>query len=295
MPYAKMNVCYSDYTGEEQEGILESDLKWEGIENEVNILTSSNWRRNKNSMEVEFGVSNSQYSMEYRQIGFHIDSLKFEKRRLLNAEEIQKLKKKYSITSEKVILWGSVNSSEIGLCLDNVMRLKEKQSKKRRTQTIIAPRQSPHDIIEKLRDSNINFTTDQELKKADCIVITKKGILDKLYSVCDIAILGEGQNPLEPAFYNKRTLVPHRGRNNDLAYEGLEKSGLLEIIDKSEIDYEIWKKISPLYLEICGERAQKFIASQQGAAKKYAKIIQLGLYDKMNHEEWRELINSPLN
>ena len=64
MPYAKMNVCYSDYTGEEQEGILESDLKWEGIENEVNILTSSNWRRNKNSMEVEFGVSNSQYSME---------------------------------------------------------------------------------------------------------------------------------------------------------------------------------------------------------------------------------------
>ncbi|MBS3087243.1 hypothetical protein J4226_01480 [Candidatus Pacearchaeota archaeon] len=286
MPYVEMTVFYSDCADLSRCEVLEKDLEREGLAGEISISKSKDFCWSPDSLEVSFGRQWTDHDRTFSRISFHIDSLKFEKRKLLDDGEVLEMKKKYFIESGNVVLWGSVNWGEEFETTANAVKKFPKT-----VQSIIVPRGGLKSMYKVLERQGVHFSTDECLDgRSDCLVITQNGILDRLYSICDTAIIGGGQNPLEPAFYGKRTLVPFRGSNNEVAYEGLENSGLLKRIDKGSIVDEVLKDVSPVIMNEYKEKAQNFIESQQGVAKKYAEVIQLSLYGKMDYYKWKELM-----
>ena len=118
--------------------------------------------------------------------------------------------------------------------------------------------------------------------------------MEKLYSACDIAIIGNtfygassGQNPLEPAFYGKRIISGLDNENNTEAYNGLEKSRLLKRIFPEDLEKELLKEIPETEMTICRENAKKFIESKQGAAKVYAECIKQSLEETLTQREFQ--------
>lgn len=293
IPAIKTNIFCSDYAGESGIGSLEENLRSEGIERElINITEDRNYfRRMDHDLDVDLNLVHSSYKGNFSHLSFHIDPLKFEKRRLLDKDQIKEIKERYFINSSKVLLWGAIHhGTEYKICAQTTSTF----LKSHNLQTIIVPREDPFEMCRELSFFGVDFSTDQEHSSLgkNCLVITQKGILDKLYSICDTAILGYGQNPLEPAFYNKEILVPFTGVNNEVAYDGLERSGLLRRIAEDVIVEEVCREIPPDFIGECGRKAQKFIDSQKGVAKRYAKIIQFSLYEMMNPRKWREMIKN---
>ena len=127
---------------------------------------------------------------------------------------------------------------------------------------------------------DVKYSMDKEFHEpTDIRIITKEGILSDLYSICNVALIGDtfdgsGQNLLEPAFYGKRIISGPKWSWNVKAYEGLKQSGLLKIVhDRKELTNEFNKDIDPILFKAEQDAAFAFIKSQQGTAKKYAQII----------------------
>jgi len=141
---------------------------------------------------------------------------------------------------------------------------------------------------------DIKFRVDKvHQKNKPYLIITQRGGLEKLYSICDIAVVGDtfnggsGQNPLEPAFYGKRTISGIFNCNNVKAYDGLTKSGLLKRISSNSLEEELLKEIPEDEITIYRENAKKFIESKQGAAKVYAEFIKQSLEEKLTMREFQ--------
>lgn len=299
IPNTKINIyCDDDGGGLKTKELLIKDLSFEGISLENLKFESSekiyDYEENEN-VDLTWEGSYYRYSSLQR---LFVDPLKFEKRRLLNSEEISSLKKKYSIHKGRVILGGSLSEEEVYPFIESS---KELIKKDKNAQIIIVPRNFNAKVDEIIRKTEIKYRLNKNTsKKENYILITEKGFLDKLYSICDTVVLGDtfkiwgssGQNPLEPAFYGRRIIAGKNNRLNITAYSGLEESGLMKRIGESHLPEELIKKVTKNEMDIYRERAQKFIDSKQGSAKIYSQIIKEGLEKKLNENRFWELINN---
>lgn len=132
---------------------------------------------------------------------------------------------------------------------------------------------------------NIRLSSDWERfddKDYNILGVDEVGILADLYSISTTAYIcgthwkenNGGQNPLEPAFYGVRMISGPNWSNNSDAFEGLKKSGLLEVVrsDKGFI-HALNNPPSEEELEIYRKNANEFIKSKQGYAESCARKI----------------------
>lgn len=226
---------------------------------------------------------------------FPNDPLKFESRRLLNNDDIEALKEQYKIRkNEHVVMVGSLHEEEI----ENIApALNRYIAKKKNSKLVIVP--YTEELIGKLSEY-FSFENDSCKIKGDknCLVIEKQGILDKLYSMADIVLIGntfhdfayDGQNPLEPAFYGKRIISgTDYHKWNKIAYDGLKESGLLKKVNSSELDSELLRNVSQQELDNSRKSAEEFIRSKQGAARVYSLLVQQALYNALSESDKKYL------
>lgn len=296
MPELCINLGYRKlgYVHSKQKEIFKKDLAYNGIE-----------ERGINYKKTLFSESNITLDLEYNNYNIYesrvcdggntfrlpIDPLKFEKRRLLDENEIGNLKEKYKIKeNEKVVLGGSLSPIDLSYLkrpLSNFLKKSEN------SKIILVPRYSGLSSINKeLVSEGFDFEVDSEKIKGDkkVLLIEKLGFLDRLYSIADIVLIGgtfhfgirwiNGQNPLEPAFYGKKIISGSKYIDwNKVAYDGLKKSGLLKLVfSEKELEEELLRDFSEEELEESRKEAQSFIKSQQGAGEVYARIVQKKLY-----------------
>ncbi|MCR4327475.1 MAG: hypothetical protein NUV46_02745 [Nanoarchaeota archaeon] len=297
LPKLKINIFYDEDGNSNfptKETII-SDLKFEGINSE-NIELNKFEECSKSYIKLDFTKSYLFSKGAFlQQINLFLDPLKFEKRRLLTKEEQKKLKKDYKVLPGKVILGGSLGKDENKLLIDSTKELIKNSPS---TQVILTPRNYNENIKSEINSTEIDFKLDNEESYKNYIVVTKKGILDKLYSICDTAVIGDsfergncGQNPLEPAFYGKRIISGENYKLNEKAYCGLEISGLLKRVSKENLSKELLRETPKDELKKYQECAKNFIESKRGAAKIYAKIIKEGLEGKLNENRFEEMIS----
>ncbi|PJE81769.1 hypothetical protein COU58_00385 [Candidatus Pacearchaeota archaeon CG10_big_fil_rev_8_21_14_0_10_32_42] len=283
-------------------GILKKDLNWEGVLEE-NISRFSDFESSKNAVSIGIHTNNTTV-LSNSGVRVWIDLLKFEKRRLLNEDEIGELKESYKIGSEKVILGGSLSISDFGALKPSLERyvFQNKNSK-----IILVPRESPNWFCREL--DGLNYETDKESINGNknFMIVTKEGILDKLYSLCDISLVGNSfpgsnnlQNPLEPAFYGKRILVGKESHDwNKIAFQGLKESGLLKCISYNNPKFEenlfneLVREQDSEQLKVQQDSAKKFIESMQGFGDVYANIIQKFLYHDLKDWDKKLLMGPP--
>jgi|GEM_PF-1037925 len=209
-------------------------------------------------------------------IGFHIDPLKFEPRRLLDAEEIAKLRDKYFLGDRKVVLGGSIHGVE----MEDFVAQANKVIRQNPDIKIMTVLRNPTDKV-KLDNLGVNYAMNgaPSGKDLNYTLVTEMGVLDRLYSICDVAVMGDtllqgwGQNPLEPAFYGKRIVSGKSFTNNGVAYRGLQNSGLLKMVNGEGLADEVLREVPEGELADSQRRAARFIESKQGAAKFYAGLV----------------------
>ncbi|MCR4327473.1 MAG: hypothetical protein NUV46_02735 [Nanoarchaeota archaeon] len=272
--------------------ILKRDLERNGI------ITNLNYKLKSSDLTCELDYDNGGIrSFSKDVLTFSIDPLKFEKRRLLSQEEISNLKEEYKIREkEKVVLGGSFHESDIRFLKKSVYEILNKDEN---VKFILVPR-----YIDSINE-NFYFMGEgkENARNKKVMIVNKEGVLDNLYSICDIALLGntfgqgkfyDGQNPLEPAFYGKRIIsgCNYAGWNLE-AFLGLKKSGLLKVIfDEENMGREILSKPDKKILQASCEKAQEFIKSQQGMENAYARIVQKVLYNELTEKEEEFLSSS---
>ena len=295
IPDLKIDAYTGDYTSSDPIGkdILLNDLKHEGISSDKIEIFQSSWENRKKSFDVLLNVNEKNSELfPTKEINLWIDPLKFEKRKLLNKEEINDLKEKYKIGSEKIVLTGSILEWEYETILNGTKKFLEQKPK---SKIIVAPREPPKSTLRFFSNNcQFQFNSDKEATEhSRYLVITELGVLEKLYSICDIAVVGDtfnggsGQNPLEPAFYGKRIISGIFNCNNVKAYDGLTKSGLLKRISSNSLEEELLKEIPEDEITIYRENAKKFIESKQGAAKVYAEFIKQSLEETLTMREFQ--------
>jgi len=102
---------------------LKRDLNYEGIDPErIRIFNRRTDQTSLNHVTINLDFFNDSYR-GMKRFDFYVDPPKFEKRRLLSLEEISKLKEEYSISSEKVILGGSLNTREINFLIESTKKI----------------------------------------------------------------------------------------------------------------------------------------------------------------------------
>lgn len=299
IPETKIIAYTRDYATDDLFGkkILLEDLNREGINLEnIKIYEHTN-SSEKNGLNLDFIVSKGyKFYQNSNEMEFWIDPLKFEKRKLLDENKIKLLKDKYKVNSPNVVVAGSIREEETSTIF---LGTQELLNSKPDYKIIIVPRKDPGIICDNIaRISKLPIETDEKIiGNSNYLIITEKGILEKLYSICKIAIMGDtfyprgrGQNPLEPAFYGKKIISGENYENNGVAYRGLEKSGLLKRVSRENLGKELLKEISGNQLKIYQENAQRFIESKQGAAKVYAEIIKEALEGKLTFEDFKNTL-----
>ena len=204
-----------------------------------------------------------------------VDPLKFDPPVLLSGQERDALKQKYNLSSKKTIVFGSVRDNEMIYLSAAIKKIPDTPY----LQLIIVPREP-----KKIRKSLLQLAVDLEFEvlsgsQPRTLVLTEKGILQDLYSVCDLAVIGDsfcyggdGQNPLEPAFYGKQIISGPYNTYNRIAYDGLKKSGLLIRMPAFKLEDRVFSILSANN-ERAKSRAETFIRSQQGASRKFAEKI----------------------
>ncbi|HIH24401.1 TPA: hypothetical protein HA251_05175 [Candidatus Woesearchaeota archaeon] len=234
---------------------------------------------------------------------FWIDPLKYEPRELLGPDGVASLREKYGLNDERVVVVGSLNSNEAESFMDESLRaVSSAIDCAQRTRFIIVPRDTRcTDKVVSLLDGVVAWGMDasplppsswsrkqRAASVIDAVVVTENGVLQDLYSIADLAVVGGtfwkgagGQNPLEPAFYGKPIVCGPHWENNAMAFSGLRDSGLLRVVEPTDLGAEIYGPRETDDLAASVARAQAFIASKKGAAKEYAATVRDALYNGM--------------
>jgi len=231
------------------------------------------------------------------EIKFWVDPLKYEQRPLLSDAERQSLREKYNIGNARVVVAGSIGPEEYRVFVDAVVQgARNRHTDGRKTVLLLVPRassmvESLHVALKKrpfesFSDNAYHFhpSGSKALRRAaavDAVIITECGVLQDIYSIADVAYIGntfhpdsQGQNPLEPAFYGTPLVSGHHWMNNDAAFKGLKNSGLLRTVGTvDDLAAALYERHNPASIAKNAARAHEFIVSKQGAAKEYASII----------------------
>jgi len=312
MPNIDVYICaHKDLGDPININIIEKELKSSKFYSETINLDKIHFRKYSTigaDLNIDFSVSilpTSKLASEKISYDLHknpqtkilyiwIDPLKFEPRKLLSEEEQNALRKKYGIDkNDYVIIGGSIATPEFQSFIEAIRFAKSSEAF---SSKIIVPIVVPRTNIEcetmrfaatKIKSYNRSMWFGKKKWNDNIIFVEEKGVLADLYSIADIAFIGDtliieksrGQNPLEPAFYGKRIIAGNYHVNNSIAFNGLNKSGLLTYVNsEEELKREFAKIVPEAEMELYRKNASEFIKSEQGAAIKYAKKMQEIIY-----------------
>ena len=171
-----------------------------------------------------------------------VDKLRLEELGASNVEVIGNIKlaqlPKVSVELEKpkqvVITAASTHENEEKLILDAY--------KKEQGKLIIVPRHPERfekvhlQILEFIKDKNISYErySDKESFESDIILVDKMGILNDIYAISDVVILGGafekigGHNPIEPAFFNCKIISGKNIFNQKSLFDCIKNYYLIE-------------------------------------------------------------------
>ncbi|MEI7718464.1 MAG: hypothetical protein WCI72_01235 [archaeon] len=266
--YSDRKLSYSDLVSK---GLKREELSSESIE--IRQCGEGATGEGVANLLLDFSTS-LEVSYRRKTLSLPIDPLKFERRKTLSKEEVEELREKYAPNTDRVILGGSLRQDEGEPLVRAMAPLLKKKSN---TKVLLVPRSWPNDFSKGL-DS---FFQTAGLENRDKFhVVTESGILEDLYSICDLAFVGDtinrgtGQNPLEPAFYGKPILYGGTYMCNKFAFKGLSRSGLLRATDGLEdLTQAIRNPLAGKELAEAQRKTSEFIDSMQGAADLYAQLI----------------------
>jgi len=123
--------------------------------------------------------------------------------------------------------------------------------------------------------------SDLNLSSSACIILVDQmGILGSLYRVSDIAIIGGsfiphgGQNPLEPAYWQKPIICGPHMHNFPFIEQFLTEKACLMADENSLLN--IMKELvkNAELRELIGDKAYQLFLAKSGATEKTIKLIQ---------------------
>ena len=139
------------------------------------------------------------------------------------------------------------------------------------------------EIMEKVKRPCVRYTeaTEENVSKADCLIIDCYGLLSSIYRYGDISYIGGGfgvgiHNVLEAAVYGIPVIFGPNNKKFREAQHLLEKKGGFEIND-----YEEFKSLMDRfqtdnsYLQQAGNAAGDYVKNNSGALEKIMKAIRL--------------------
>lgn len=139
------------------------------------------------------------------------------------------------------------------------------------------------EIMEKVKRPCVRYTeaTEENVSKADCLIIDCYGLLSSIYRYGDISYIGGGfgvgiHNVLEAAVYGIPVIFGPNNKKFREAQHLLEKKGGFEIND-----YEEFKRLMDRfltdnsYLQQAGNAAGDYVKNNSGALEKIMKAIRL--------------------
>jgi hypothetical protein len=234
-------------------------------------------------------------SRDVLQATVSMDSLKFEQRTLIDASRQAELKAQYRIGDERVIVGGCLHEGEIEIFIKAVRQNKERHQGNAKALLVpcwsVGGKSGEHHPSF-AQQQNLRHVFDPSTDSYDILTVTRDGILEDLYSIGDVAImggtftdLGTGQNPLEPAFYGKPIIAGYRWMFNNRAYQGLLEAKLLTSIKQSgslveNLAQQIHHDLSGRDLTQAQRDAAAFISANQGTAEKFAQQLQQEIYGR---------------
>lgn len=139
------------------------------------------------------------------------------------------------------------------------------------------------EIMEKVKRPCVRYTeaTEENVSKADCLIIDCYGLLSSIYRYGEISYIGGGfgvgiHNVLEAAAYGIPVIFGPNNKKFREAQHLLEKKGGFEIND-----YEEFKRLMDRfltdnsYLQQAGNAARDYVKNNSGALEKIMKAIRL--------------------
>lgn len=139
------------------------------------------------------------------------------------------------------------------------------------------------EIMEKVKRPCVRYTeaTEENVSKADCLIIDCYGLLSSIYRYGEISYIGGGfgvgiHNVLEAAVYGIPVIFGPNNKKFREAQHLLEKKGGFEIND-----YEEFKRLMDRfltdnsYLQQAGNAARDYVKNNSGALEKIMKAIRL--------------------
>jgi len=139
------------------------------------------------------------------------------------------------------------------------------------------------EIISKLKRSYVRYSkaTEQNVKKADCLIIDGYGLLSSIYRYGEIAYIGGGfgvgiHNILEAAVYGIPVIFGPKYHKFMEARQLLEEQGAFTIKDKEDLSQLLDNMISDKeFLKMSGLNAGNYVTKNLGASEKILSQINL--------------------
>lgn len=139
------------------------------------------------------------------------------------------------------------------------------------------------EIMEKVKRPCVRYTeaTEENVSKADCLIIDCYGLLSSIYRYGEISYIGGGfgvgiHNVLEAAVYGIPVIFGPNNKKFREAQHLLEKKGGFEINDYEEFKCLMDRFLTDnSYLQQAGNAAGDYVKNNSGALKKIMKAIRL--------------------
>ncbi len=158
---------------------------------------------------------------------------RYELRRQLNYSE-----------DDFIIVWGSSRPGEEKLLSDTYPELKNNIPN---LKIIVAPRHLKRIDEVKSYFNEFKLYSENNSKKSDILIVDKMGVLSRLYSISDIAIIGGsfydfgGHNPLEAVFYKIPVIIGNYHSSCKDTVRILKNNNAIIVSDKSNLLSDIIK------------------------------------------------------
>lgn len=183
--------------------------------------------------------------------------------------------------TKTVIALASSHPKEERLLLDQLKALKNASS----IVLMLIPRHPERfDDIIKLAEQMGFITAQRSLisaitTKTQVVVGDSMGEMDALLATCDLVIMGGsllakgGHNPIEPAALAKPVLMGPHYHNFQQMGDMLIKAGGMQVVEPADALLEALKIINSNQAQTMGERAQRAVQKNTGAAESMSHII----------------------
>lgn len=137
------------------------------------------------------------------------------------------------------------------------------------------------EIVRKLKRPYVRYTRadEQNVRKADCLIIDCFGLLSSIYRYGEVAYIGGGfgvgiHNTLEAAVYGIPVIFGPKYQKFQEAVQLIESQGAFSIQNGDELNRLLDRLFSDrAFLETTGRRAGDYVTGQAGATDKILEMI----------------------